>query len=204
VKVELEGYIGRKFDTKFLRGDFEFKELDEEIIKYCRVLSRKGLTPNKTGNVSVRFENGMLITAGGTDLGKLNSGDIVYVLNFDFNDNTTFVIGSKEPSSETPMHWMIYNRYDDVNAVVHVHDPLVKEENLQKFGIKCTEREFPYGTIELAEEVVDALRESRYVVMKNHGSVSVGSNLREAVEFILDIHRRIKNESKDSWQGKKF
>ncbi len=191
-----ERYVGRKFKTKFIPEGNLNKKIIAEIIRYCRLLDRKGLTRDKTGNVSVRVSNSILITAGGMDLGNLGEFDIVNVRNYNKENNTVIVAGDKEPSSETIMHWLIYQNYPKVNAVVHVHDPLIldKIEIAEVMGLGITEHEEPYGTLELAEQVLNVLKKSNYVVLRNHGSVAVGKNLKEAVNLILMIHDESKNQ----------
>lgn len=191
--------MGRKFRTEFVCEEFELEEgIASEFLNACRILDSEGMAPENAGNVSVRTHGGMLIKAGGKKLGSIGKDDVVLVDGYDERANTARVKGRSEPSSETPMHWLIYRDFPGINAVVHAHDSLVLEnpELVEKLGIKTTEREFPYGTPKLAGEVVRNLKESRYVFIKNHGSVSVGKSLKNALDLMLQIHRKFEYESK--------
>lgn len=193
-----EVYVGRKFGTEFIGGDFRLgEEIAREFLGVCRILSSHGLAPGAVGNVSVRTAEGMLIKAGGRSLGYLTVDDIVLVVEYNPGTNTVGVRGRLEPSSETPMHWLIYSNFPRVNAVVHAHDPLVsgKPGLVERLGVETTAVEIPYGTRELAGEVIRGLKRSDYVFIRNHGSVSVGGNLRDAIDLMLKVHRRFEDES---------
>jgi len=195
-----EEYIGRKFKTEFIGESFELEEgISEEFLKTCRILDLRGLAPGTTGNVSLRVDGGMLIKAGGKPLGRLTGDDIILVLEYDQKTNTAKVKGKFEPSSETPMHYLVYKNFPEVNAIVHAHDPLVlkNSELVERLKIKTTAREIPYGTLELAKEVIGRLKESRYVFIKNHGSIATGKNLKDAMDLMLQIHRKFEDEGKD-------
>jgi L-fuculose-phosphate aldolase len=131
----------------------------------------------------------MLITVGGKNKGVLGAGDVVEVVGFDYTQLVARVRGTQEPSSETPMHWLIYERFSRVNAVVHAHDDSVVRDRVKarRLNLKFTERAHPYGTVEQAREVVAALSNSDYVVILNHGVVSVGGSLKEAVRRVEEV-----------------
>ena len=197
--VDSEVYVGRKFETEFVDGVLELGEgVVNDFLEVCGILASEGVAPDSSGNISIRKEEGMLITAGGVELGEVGRKDLIYVVDYDARLKKARVLGNKEPSSETPMHWMIYQNFPGVNAVVHAHDQLVLENFgvSERLGIKAI-GEMPYGTPELAKQVTDALRKSNYVLMRNHGSVSVGVNLREALNLMLQIHHKLENEGID-------
>ena len=55
------------------------KKLRSEIIKYSQMLNTKKISALRSGNISVRFENGFLITPSGVKYSSLKSKDIVFV-----------------------------------------------------------------------------------------------------------------------------
>lgn len=198
--MEGEIYLGRKFRTGFTGKSFELEDdMVEEFLEACRILDSEGMAPGNAGNVSLRTEEGMLIKAGGVSLGDLTREGIILVVDYEQETNTAKVKGRSEPSSETPMHWLIYRSFPEVKAIVHAHDPLVLENPglVERLGIETTAREIPYGTFELAGEVVSALKKSRYILIKKHGSLAVGENLADAMNLMLKVHRKFKDESKD-------
>jgi L-fuculose-phosphate aldolase len=189
-----ESYAGRKFKTVFVEGAVAPGSVVAGIREAGRLLDALGLTPDNAGNISVRTERGMFITVGGVNKGKLTSQDVVEVIDFDFE--WAKVVGSKDPSSETPMHWLIYHSYPEVNAVIHVHDDLAVDnaDRLKtEIGIQSTEEETHYGTQDQAFQVVDALELCQYAVVKKHGIVCIGSTLSEALGLVTKIHSLLKH-----------
>jgi L-fuculose-phosphate aldolase len=184
-----EEYAGRKFRTEFVGKVGADQPVVDGVRAAGRRLDEFGLTPENAGNISVRSGRGMHITVGGVSKGALSADDIVEVVDFDFH--VAKVVGVKEPSSETPMHWLIYQSYPDVKAVIHVHDDLAVDE-AQKLerdcGIRSTESFANYGTQEQAFQVVEALSHCQYAVIKGHGVVCMGESLDEALGLIVSVH----------------
>jgi len=78
-------------------------------------------------------------------------------------------------------HELIYRTFADVGAIVHVH-AWMKD-------VYCTRQNYPCGTRELAEEVVDLLARTgdptrTAVGLKNHGLTITGQSLAEIFERI--------------------
>jgi L-fuculose-phosphate aldolase len=198
-----EEYAGRKFKTRFV----EKKVLDypevKELLEAAAKLRRHGLLHGIPGNLSVRHGKNFLITAGGVDKAVLSKRHIVEVLGYDRKAGIVTASGIEEPSSEARMHYMIYRNFPKVNAVVHVHDEtvLANLEKARSCGAAVTEKEFPYGTQELALEVVKSLEKSDYAVMLNHGSVSAASSLGKAVDAAINFHRAASGERRNRAYG---
>ncbi|MCX6777191.1 MAG: class II aldolase/adducin family protein [Candidatus Micrarchaeota archaeon] len=168
-------------------------DIVREMILCAKILSRFGWAPANAGNISARIKDGMLIKATGCEMGNLKPGDFTLVKEIDLEK---FIlkkaIGLKTPSSETPMHYLIYKERKDVNSVIHVHDEaLLKKEVYEKLKINCTKREFPYGSKESAEAAFKVLRNKKIAILKNHGVVSVGVGVGDAMQNILEAHERI-------------
>ena len=92
------------------------KKLRSELIKYSQMLNTKKISALRSGNVSVRFENGFLITPSGVKYSSLKSKDIVFVSlkgNFDKKKGI--------PSSEWKFHQDIYLNKKNAKAIVHAH-----------------------------------------------------------------------------------
>src|SRR5260221_2138027 len=94
-------------------------------------MASSGLTPGKSGNVSARIDNGMLITPTGMTYGELKPADIVAVRN-----DGTAMAGQRMPSSEWRFHLAIYKARDDVEAIVHTH-------SLNATALACIHRTIP-------------------------------------------------------------
>ena len=53
------------------------EELREKIVRIAHALDRAGLCPSKSGNVSARFRDGLLITPSGLPYAVMRPADIV-------------------------------------------------------------------------------------------------------------------------------
>ena len=77
--------------------------LRKNIIKYSKLLNQTNLSPLRSGNISVRYKDGFLITPSGVKYKNLKPKDIVFV-----NLKGIFKKGKNKPSSEWKFHKDIY------------------------------------------------------------------------------------------------
>jgi len=167
-------------------------------VKICetgRHLYIKGLSPGKSGNISVRSKDTVAITPSEVSLGHLKVGEIVFV-----DMEGEIVAGGAKPSSELKLHLDVYKKRDDVKGIVHTHSPyatgfaMAGERIEHVEGFREGKNPFlkmvdyaPPGTGELATSAGDGLLEEDVIVLKNHGIVATGKNLFEATllaEFV--------------------
>lgn len=168
------------------------KELRHEIVKACRKLVIYGLTFSSLGNVSVRYEDGLLITPSGVRFDELRPSEIVYV-GLDGN-----ILRGGKPSVETPMHIAVYKSINNASAIIHAHAPYATVlgtrmnkivsgyEEAKAYGLNIIPvcEPAPSGTQKLAQNVVDALKKCKVIVIPNHGLVAYADNLSEALSLI--------------------
>lgn len=166
------------------------------VIAVAQEMASQGLTTGTSGNVSVRLaydaggESVVAITPTGVPYPSLTPGDIV-VVDLDVNP----IDGDGIPSSETLLHTEIYRRRPDAGAIIHTHSvfasvaavsgldiPPIIDEALMLLGgpIKISEYAFP-GSQELADNMLDALGQRNAAIIRNHGAVCVGVDLKEAL-----------------------
>jgi len=87
------------------------------------------------------------------------------------------------------MHFLIYNTRNDVNAILCGScDSILK--NAEKMKLPITNNEQPSGTMEFANEVLDILNDNNFIVIKNHGFVSLGRNMKEAGDLALNTLKK--------------
>jgi L-fuculose-phosphate aldolase len=166
-----------------------------EVLEIAREMDKKGLVVGTSGNVSQRFrEPGgrelVAITPSGRHYDTMKAEDIVLV---DMEGQR--VEGELAPSIETIMHVGIYKARKKVCAVVHTHAvfgstiaatgkeiPSLLDDQVTFLGgeIKVAAYALP-GSPELARNAVAALGLMNAVVLANHGTLTVGRNLREAL-----------------------
>ena len=176
----------------------------KELVEASNLIYHNGLTPGKSGNISCRFiDEGIkkiAITKTNISKGMVKHKDILVV---DMQGKP--LEGEGDPSSETFLHLSIYNKRNEVNAVVHTHSPYAtgfsmtekKLKRLEGFG-PIKNPYIPYvkyskpGSRELAIDTANIMENEDAVILKNHGVVTAGANINEAVllaQFIEDISK---------------
>ena len=172
-----------------------------KLIEVCNNLYDKQLVSGKSGNVSIRLGDYIAITPTLKSINGLDEEDIVLV---DFNFNT---LSNGKPSSEVGMHLEIYKKRPDVNAIIHTHAPYAtgfafsdkKIKRLEGFGqikkpyIASIEYEKP-GTENLALSAYNAIKEEDVLILKNHGVICVGENLKETESLAVFIEESAKTQ----------
>jgi len=171
-------------------------EARREVLETAVAMSRRGLSPGRSGNVSRRFGEGMLITPSGLAYEALNPADIVWV-------GTDGARRSAEwkPSSEWRFHLAVYAARPDVSAIVHTH-------SIHATVLACARREIPafhymvavaggkniplvpyatFGTEELSRHVVKGLKKRNACLMANHGQIAVGKSGDAALELAAEV-----------------
>ena len=181
----------------------KWQEHKQRVAETARKMSELGLVVGTAGNVSVRLdpEDGrdlMAVTPSATSYESLTHGDIV-VTDFEIEP----LEGELLPSSESLLHAGIYQGRPDVQAVVHTHSiyssvlavsgidlpPVIDEVVIYVGGeIKVSKYGFP-GTPELAANVCEALGDNKAAFIANHGAVTVGSTLEEALSVCRLVER---------------
>lgn len=175
------------------------KDIKNEIISVGKRLNQTGLCVAKSGNISVRIEpENILITASGISLGDLKDDEIVEV-----NLKTNTAEGDKKPSSELPLHSLVYKNFP-ASAVIHAHPPLINgyfalneslkaltfETKLYLGEVPVVEQDTP--SVTKPEAVIEALKINKLVVLKNHGVVSIGDNFEDALALIEALEDAVK------------
>ena len=89
----------------------------QSIIDACLRMDQLGINQGTSGNISLRHEDGMLITPTSTPYDAMQPEQIVF-MNLDGS-----LDAKKRPSSEWRFHRDILKARPEVNAVVHAHPP---------------------------------------------------------------------------------
>lgn len=167
------------------------EDVKQELIEVMKIMHDKGLMTGIGGNVSYRMSetDEVWITPSGLYKPKLNAEDLVKI---DLDGN--LMEGVYKPSMEWPIHVSIYKRRVDVNCVLHCHPPYATGLILAGVEFRPITLEaalmiarapivpFIYpGTKELGEAVAEAALGSRAILLQNHGAVTLGYDIYEAV-----------------------
>ncbi len=175
-------------------------ELRKEIIEVGRRLYCGGLAVAKSGNLSCRLDTeNILITGTGTFLGQLQEADIVKV-----NLASGKFEGDVKPSSELPLHSLVYKNFP-AKVAVHCHPPLIngyfavaKTLKAMSFETKSYLGDIPVvpqetPTVTDTAPVIAALKSNNLVVLKNHGSVAIADNFQEALAVTEALEEAVKS-----------
>ena len=170
---------------------------EKAIISGLKYLEKKGMNIGSEGNVSIRTKNGFFISPSAFKPSELKKENIPLL---NLNGKNT---GSVKPSSEWKMHLVIYKKLKNIKAIVHTHSLWASclscfRENIPSFhymiaelggnDIKCSSYA-TFGTKKLAENVLKALYKRNGCLLANHGQITVGKNLDEAIAFAESLEK---------------
>lgn len=166
----------------------------EDVTNTAIEMLELGLVVGSAGNVSAKIpdKDEAFITPSQIDYEQLQPYQIVHI---DFEGKQ--LGGDWTPSSEKIMHTAIYKARPDVKAVIHTHSrfasvlsiigkeiPPLMEEMINAIGgpIKLAK----YGQVgskEIGDFAVEALEDRKAVLLRNHGCLVCGKDLREALKI---------------------
>ena len=167
----------------------------------CRIVANEKMDDSIAGHLSIRIP--------GTDemwtnpypfyFADITPDDVVRV------DMKGHVIeGKHKPNPSIDIHWAIYRRRPEVGAIVHTHPPCVtgysalgKEiEIFDQMGAFIFEEQAVYnefiGTVFSdagADPIAEALGAKNVGILKNHGLITVGTDIRFALGLSLLAER---------------
>ncbi|MFA6636487.1 MAG: class II aldolase/adducin family protein [Candidatus Omnitrophota bacterium] len=171
----------------------------EDLIENGKFLHRHGLVIGAGGNISVRDKGFFTIKRSGVDMSCAGPSDYTRVSFSSEDDPEQLGV-----SSEVFIHRACYMAREDVLAVAHAHPPYSVAASGKLSLLESPSYEFdclvgraspviPYiqpGSPELGKTVADKIRQgSNAVILKRHGVVAVGKDIKEACLRVLAIER---------------
>jgi L-fuculose-phosphate aldolase len=166
-----------------------------EMIATCIFMNERGINQGTSGNISVRIEEGFLITPSGVPYDEMKPEDIV-VMKLDASHK-----GARKPSTEWRFHRDIMEKKPEVGAVIHLHSMFCTSLSILRREIPAVHYMIaaaggpsvpcvPYvtwGTQQLADYIVEALQNRLACLLANHGMVCIGPNLKKAAWLAVEI-----------------
>jgi len=175
------------------------------LVTLAASLFARGFSVGSAGNISVKLEDGYLITPTNSCLGRLEAGRLSKL------DRSFHHIGGDKPSKEVFMHRAFYNARPSAMAVVHLHStmatavaclPDVNEANpippLTPYFVMRVGRTMPVvpyyrpGDAAMEPAIRTAARDARAVLLANHGPVVSGRSLSDAVYAAEELEEAAK------------
>src|SRR5436305_10763223 len=91
------------------------KTAREAICTIAASIFNRGLTAGSSGNISVRIEDGWLMTPTNASLGRLDPARLSKL------DGAGKLVSGDQPTKESFLHRVMYEERNDTGAVVHLH-----------------------------------------------------------------------------------
>ncbi len=179
-------------------------QLREQISVLARSLFERGLTFGSSGNISVKLDDGWLMTPTGSSMGALDPARITKL------DPQGQVVAGDPPTKEAFLHRVMYEQRPRAGAVVHLHSthsvavsclaevqpsdvlPPLTAYYVMRVGSLPLIPYFAPGDINLASAVKEMAGKHHAVLLANHGPVVAGTSLQDAVYATEELEETAK------------
>jgi ribulose-5-phosphate 4-epimerase/fuculose-1-phosphate aldolase len=168
-------------------------KLREQIVIFGKSIYDRGLTHGSTGNISVRLDDGWLMTPTNSSLGWLDPAALSKL------DGDGALISGGAPTKESFLHRAVYDERADAGAIVHLHSihsvavsclpdtdpdcalPPLTPYSLMQCGRVPMLPYFKPGDMALADAVRGLAGQHTAILLANHGPVVAGRTLQSAM-----------------------
>jgi len=179
-------------------------ELRDDIACLARSIYQRGLTFGSSGNISVRLDDGWLMTPTGSSMGEI---DPARISRLDYKGR---LLSGDKPTKEAFLHTAMYDCRPSAGAVVHLHSthsvavsclhdvdtadvlPPLTAYYVMRIGVLPLVPYFAPGDINLARAVGELASNHHAVLLANHGPVVSGKTLRDAVHATEELEETAK------------
>lgn len=186
--------------------DKQVEQLRTEVAWACRILAEHGYRDLTLGHVSARDPQNprrIWIKRRGLTLAEIEPEDVIAV-DLDSHPDST-----PEMHLETVLHTEVYRHRADVTAVAHGHPPystalgatdgslmhLTHDAVLFDHGLATFESADLITEVSQAEQVAEALGDHSAVLMRNHGVLVAGADVRWLVLTAVTLERAVMLQS---------
>ncbi|PPD56762.1 MAG: class II aldolase [Methylotenera sp.] len=172
----------------------------EQLLKISQQLAQLGLNKGTSGNASVRFGDGFLVTPSGMTIEEMTADNMVN-MQFDGSFEAHQELKGLKPSSEWRFHRDILAHRPEINAVIHTHSMFATT-------LACLQKEIPpfhymiavaggdnircapyalFGSQALSDIALIALNERKACLLANHGMIALGKDLDDALAVTVEV-----------------
>lgn len=180
------------------------QDLRQQISDFGRSLFNRGLSAGSSGNISVRLDDGWLMTPTNCCLGNLDPADISRL------DAQGNLLSGKKPSKEFFLHAAFLAQRPQDKAVVHLHStyatavaclagydahnmlPALTPYSIMRLGPVALTPYHPPGDPRLGEEIALVAAKHHCVLLANHGPIVAAPTLEAAVYAAEELEETAK------------
>lgn len=170
-----------------------YEYIKKEVLKTAMKLNEYGLIKMSAGNISVRCTDNseeIIVTPSGINYEEIGEKDLIVI-----NMNKQVLEGTRRLSYDIDALIYIYKKMPGVNAIIHTHQvyatavglisdtlPLLTTTLANAVGGEVKVAPFSSAaSIEMGIKAVDYLDNRKAVILKNHGVITIGKRLKEAL-----------------------
>ena len=182
----------------------EENRLREQVVDFGKSLFERGLTAGSSGNLSVRLDDGWLLTPTNASLGRL---DPARLSKLDWDGKLQ---AGDAPSKEAFLHRAMYRERAGASAIVHLHSthsaavscmcglnhddciPPLTPYFVMKIGRLPLVPYHRPGDPALGDAIAGLAQKHAAVLLANHGPVVSGSSLEAAVYAAEELEETAK------------
>ena len=165
------------------------------MVDTCRRMNASGINQGTSGNLSLRDDEGFLITPTSLPYDRMEPEDLVR-MSFDGSHE-----GRRRPSSEWRFHRDILGARHDIDVVLHCH-------SIYATTLACHHKTIPsfhymtgvaggttircaayatFGTQALSDNALEALSDRLACLLGQHGQISLGRTLESALALAIEV-----------------
>ncbi len=172
-----------------------YKSERQVLLQSARAMNASGLNQGASGNLSLRVDNGFLITPSGLEYDICTPESMVFMtLQGDWT-------GEIQPSSEWRFHRDIFLEREEAGAIVHAHAHWCTTLACQRLHIppfhymiamaggatiRCA-KYATFGTQALSDNILAALKDRKACLIANHGMLTLQSTLDKALALAVEV-----------------
>lgn len=176
--------------------------IKQDVLDCARQMLRTGLVEGTAGNLSARLPDGhVVMTPSSLDYEAMTLDDLVVV-----DLEGEIVEGGRPPTTEKALHLACLRAHADIGAVIHSHAVFSTMFAITRQPIPCVIEEVDVyvggdvpvaeyrltGSPELGEEVARHVADRGAVLMANHGLLTVGRDVADAMKVAHLVERTAK------------
>lgn len=168
-------------------------KLREAICLLGKSMFDRGLTPGSSGNISVRLDDGWLMTPTNSSFGRLDPAALSKL------DHKGNLISGAKQTKESFLHMAMYAERPGAGAIVHLHSthsvavscladvdpnqpiPPITAYYVMKIGNLVLLPYYAPGDMTLANAVREVAGKHHAILLANHGPIVAGKDLESAV-----------------------